>query len=198
MKKNNVIFLDLKGDLMNYLDFIFTKARTSDVTIHSLKTQLNLIIKEAKEGKLRATAFNCEYIWKKLTATVKEANIQRKNDPCYKEIIKAIDTIGQHIAYISSRKGWKYKPMAIYDNYTDEELITAFKIILVNQYSDKSLVPSPYTTHEEYVEDALDKKGYSTMTDEELLIEATKMKNFLQQKRNTEFKATGTDNTFFK
>ena len=190
--KRNTVLIDLKGNIGDYVKTIYTQQATNDVDIRSLQTSLNVQIK--KSLNLPATNDNCKKLWESLTTIVKQFKVSDANNAVFKEIVKAVDNIGREIAYIGYRKGWKYRPIAIFNDYDDNELVMAFKIILVNQYNDTKIIPAGYMSHDEYVKDILDGKGYSTMTDEELLIEAKKMQEFINNERNNGgFKLTGTD-----
>lgn len=196
--RKNTFFTNLKGNIGDHVKRIRTQAKTTDIQLRELQTKLNVIINGMQDKP--ATAENCRTLWNDITTVFHETEIKHKEYAVYEELVNAVDTIGKDIAYIGYRKSWKYKPMTIYDNYDDNEILTAFKVILLNQYNDKDVVPHPYKTHKDYVEGSLDGKGYSTMTDEELLAEAKKMRDYLKKKRESErtFKATGTDNIFFK
>lgn len=195
--KKQTVFIELKGYLSDYAKTIYTQTASSSKDIQALQAHLNVIIKQAQT--LPATAENCKSLWETLTTTVKNSAITDKKQQTYLEIIEAVDNIGKEIAYLGYRKGWKYRPIKIYSTYNDEELMEAFKIIILNEYNDKNLGLSLVKNHKEYQE-VIDQRGYYKMTDEELLVEAKKMAEYVRAKREEKpvtFKATGTEDIKF-
>lgn len=187
------VFIDLKGYLNNYVKTIYTKSTTGDKNIHLLKSQINVAIKKAMT--LPATADNCKILWESLKKIVDNANIQHKEYDAYKEIIEAVDSIGYSIAYMCKRTngGWKYRPITIYPDYNDDELLLATKIILLNLYNEGTITD---TTHPN--------TPYHYMSDEDLLAKGKQLQCEIemkkQNKKAVEFVAKTDNNNldFFK
>ena len=70
-------------------------------------------------GKLPATAENCKALWTKLVDLVHNAGIVHKEYEAYQEIIKAVDEIGENIAYLVPRFGIQ-KPNNIAERVVDD------------------------------------------------------------------------------
>ena len=101
--KKNTVFVNLNGTLGDYAEKIFHQTTTSDNEIIVLKKKLNATI--SMMGKLPATAENCKALWTKLVDLVHNAGIVHKEYEAYQEIIKAVDEIGENIAYLVPRFG---------------------------------------------------------------------------------------------
>lgn len=159
-KKLNTVFIDLKGKLVNYLGKVYTQHSTSDMEIKALQTKLRIILNDVKENGLPATAENCEETWKLIVAAVHESNIENREDICYKEIIDIVNNIGMTIAYICKRRGggWVNQEIGLYPEYTDDEKLRAFKILLLNMINQGKITKDNQ------------KYDYCYMTDEDLLM----------------------------
>lgn len=179
MKKFNTVFVDLNGYIENYVTKIYTKSQSGDKSIQGLQTRLNVLIKQS--GVLPANAANLKQFWSNLTTIIKDAGIQNTNDVVYKEITQSVVEIGKTIAFICKRKhgGWKLKSVEFYPDYTDEDILKSFKVVLLNCYNDgtfkKDTDGSYYCVSngrsgevEAGIKHTLN-NDFSTMTDEELM-----------------------------
>ena len=115
--KKNVVFVNLNGTLGDYAEKIFHQTTTSDNEIIVLKKKLNATI--SMMGKLPATAENCKALWTKLVDLVHNAGVVHTEYEAYKEIIKAVDEIGENIAYLVPRFGIQ-KPNSIAERVVDD------------------------------------------------------------------------------
>ena len=115
--KKNTVFVNLNGNLGDYAERIFTQAASSDNEIIVLQKKLNATI--SMMGKLPATAENCKALWTKLVNLVHNAGIVHTEYEAYKEIIKAVDEIGENIAYLVPRIGIQ-KPNSIAERVVDD------------------------------------------------------------------------------
>ena len=115
--KKNTVFVNLNGTLGDYVEKIFHQTTTSDNEIIVLKKKLNATI--SMMSKLPATAENCKALWTKLVDLVHNAGIVHKEYEAYQEIIKAVDEIGENIAYLVPRFGIQ-KPNNIAERVVDD------------------------------------------------------------------------------
>ena len=115
--KKNTVFVNLNGNLGDYAERIFTQSASSDNEIIVLQKKLNATI--SMMGKLPATAENCKALWTKLVDLVYNAGVVHTEYEAYKEIIKAVDEIGENIAYIVPRIGIQ-KPNSIAERVVDD------------------------------------------------------------------------------
>ena len=70
-------------------------------------------------GKLPATAENCKALWTKLVDFVYNSSVVHTEYDIYKEIINAVDEIGNSIAYLVPRDGIQ-KPNSIAERVVDD------------------------------------------------------------------------------
>lgn len=115
--KKNTVFVNLAGTLADYAEKIFTQSASSDNEIIVLQKKLNATI--SMMGKLPATAENCKALWTKLVGLVHNAGVVHKEYDIYKEIIKAVDEIGENIAYLVPRFGIQ-KPNSIAERVVED------------------------------------------------------------------------------
>lgn len=115
--KKNTVFVNLNGTLGDYAEKIFHQTTTSDNEIIVLKKKLNATI--SMMSKLPATAENCKALWTKLVDLVHNAGVVHTEYEAYKEIIKAVDEIGENIAYLVPRFGIQ-KPNNIAERVVDD------------------------------------------------------------------------------
>lgn len=115
--KKNTVFVNLNGNLGDYAERIFTQSASSDNEIIVLQKKLNATI--SMMGKLPATAENCKALWTKLVDLVHNAGVVHTEYEAYKEIINAVDKIGENIAYIVPRIGIQ-KPNSIAERVVDD------------------------------------------------------------------------------
>ena len=115
--KKNTVFVNLNGTLGDYAEKIFHQTTTSDNEIIVLKKKLNATI--SMMSKLPATAENCKALWTKLVDLVHNAGVVHTEYEAYKEIIKAVDEIGENIAYLVPRFGIQ-KPNSIAERVVDD------------------------------------------------------------------------------
>ena len=217
--KKQTVFVDLKGVLGDYVKTIYTQSVTSSKDIQGLQAHLNVIIKQAQA--LPATKDNCKDLWYGLTKTVKDAYIVDKKQPAYLEIVQAVDNIGNEIAYISNRKGLDITTLT--DGYTIPYECSEYA--KKNMYQALVYCLLTYTHKADTLEitkrqlllmyhDGMltaDNSNYHLMTNDELVEvgnafrEKQRVKGYKtydevknNPKEETEFKATGTDDLFFK
>lgn len=115
--KKNTVFVNLNGTLADYAEKIYTQSASSDNAIVLLQKKLNATI--SMMGKLPATAENCKALWTKLVDLVKNAGVVHTEYDKYKEIIKAVDKIGENIAYLVPRCGIQ-KPNSIAERVIED------------------------------------------------------------------------------
>lgn len=115
--KKNTVFVNLNGTLADYAEKIYTQSASSDNAIVLLQKKLNATI--SMMGKLPATAENCKALWTKLVDLVKNAGVVHTEYDKYKEIIKAVDKIGENIAYLVPRWGIQ-KPNSIAERVVED------------------------------------------------------------------------------
>lgn len=115
--KKNTVFVNLNGNLGDYAEKIYTQSATSDNAIVLLQKKLNATI--SMMGKLPATAENCKALWNKLTELVHNAGVVHTEYDKYKEIINAVDKIGENIAYLVPRFGIQ-KPNSIAERVVED------------------------------------------------------------------------------
>ena len=115
--KKNTVFVNLNGKLGDYAEKIFHQTTTSDNEIIVLKKKLNSTI--SMMSKLPATAENCKALWTKLVDLVHNAGVVHTEYEAYQEIIKAVDEIGENIAYLVNRFGIQ-KPNNIAERVVDD------------------------------------------------------------------------------
>lgn len=115
--KKNTVFVNLNGTLGDYVEKIFHQTTTSDNEIIVLKKKLNATI--SMMSKLPATAENCKALWTKLVDLVHNAGVVHTEYEAYQEIIKAVDEIGENIAYLVPRFGIQ-KPNNIAERVVDD------------------------------------------------------------------------------
>ena len=115
--KKNTVFVNLNGKLGDYVEKIFTQSASSDNEIIVLQKKLNATI--SMMGKLPATAENCKALWTKLVDLVHNAGVVHTEYEAYKEIIKAVDEIGENIAYLVPRWGIQ-KPNSIAERVVED------------------------------------------------------------------------------
>ena len=115
--KKNTVFVNLNGTLGDYAEKIFHQTTTSDNEIIVLKKKLNATI--SMMGKLPATAENCKALWTKLVDLVHNAGVVHTEYEAYQEIIKAVDEIGENIAYLVPRFGIQ-KPNSIAERVVED------------------------------------------------------------------------------
>ena len=115
--KKNTVFVNLNGTLGDYAEKIFHQTTTSDNEIIVLKKKLNATI--SMMSKLPATAENCKALWTKLVDLVNNAGVVHTEYEAYQEIIKAVDEIGENIAYLVPRFGIQ-KPNSIAERVVDD------------------------------------------------------------------------------
>ena len=115
--KKNTVFVNLNGNLGDYAEKIYTQSASSDNEIIVLQKKLNATI--SMMGKLPATAENCKALWTKLVDLVKNAGVVHTEYDKYKEIINAVDEIGENIAYLVPRIGIQ-KPNSIAERVVED------------------------------------------------------------------------------
>ena len=115
--KKNTVFVNLNGTLGDYVEKIFHQTTTSDNEIIVLKKKLNATI--SMMSKLQATSENCKALWTKLVDLVHNAGVVHTEYEAYQEIIKAVDEIGENIAYLVPRFGIQ-KPNNIAERVVDD------------------------------------------------------------------------------
>ena len=115
--KKNTVFVTLNGTLGDYAEKIYTQSASSDDAIVLLQKKLNATI--SMMGKLPATAENCKALWTKLVDLVHNSGVVHTEYDKYKEIIKAVDEIGENIAYLVPRFGIQ-KPNSIAERVVDD------------------------------------------------------------------------------
>ena len=115
--KKQTVFVTLNGKIGDYVQKIYTQETTGDDSIVLLQKKLNATI--SMMGKLPATAENCKALWTKLVDLVHNAGIVHKEYEAYQEIIKAVDEIGENIAYLVPRFGIQ-KPNNIAERVVDD------------------------------------------------------------------------------
>ena len=115
--KKNTVFVTLIGTIGDYAEKIYTQSASSDDAIVLLQKKLNVTI--SMMGKLPATAENCKALWTKLVDLVHNSGVVHTEYDKYKEIIKAVDEIGENIAYLVPRFGIK-KPNSIAERVVDD------------------------------------------------------------------------------
>ena len=115
--KKNTVFVNLNGNLGDYAEKIFTQSASSDNEIIVLQKKLNATI--SMMGKLPATAENCKALWYRLTDLVHNAGVVHTEYEAYKEIINAVDKIGENIAYLVPRIGIQ-KPNSIAERVVED------------------------------------------------------------------------------
>ena len=115
--KKNTVFVNLNGNLGDYAEKIFTQSASSDNEIIVLQKKLNATI--SMMGKLPATAENCKALWTKLVDLVYNAGVVHTEYEAYKEIINAVDKIGENIAYLVPRFGIQ-KPNSIAERVVED------------------------------------------------------------------------------
>lgn len=115
--KKNTVFVNLNGTIGNYVEKIFHQTTTSDNEIIALKKKLNATILTMQ--KLPATAENCKNLWTRLVDLVHNAGVVHTEYEAYKEIINAVDEIGNSIAYLVPRFGIQ-KPNSISERVIED------------------------------------------------------------------------------
>ena len=115
--KKNTVFVNLNGNLGDYAEKIYTQSASNDNAIVLLQKKLNATI--SMMGKLPATAENCKALWTKLVDLVHNSGVVHKEYDKYKEIINAVDKIGENIAYLVPRFGIQ-KPNSIAERVVDD------------------------------------------------------------------------------
>ena len=115
--KKQTVFVTLNGKIGDYVEKIYTQETTSDNSIVLLQKKLNATI--SMMGKLPATAENCKALWTKLVDLVHNAGVVHTEYEAYQEIIKAVDEIGENIAYLVPRFGIQ-KPNNIAERVLDD------------------------------------------------------------------------------
>ena len=115
--KKQTVFVTLTGNLGDYAEKIYTQSASSDNAIVLLQKKLNATI--SMMGKLPATAENCKALWNKITELVHNAGVVHTEYDKYQEIIKAVDEIGENIAYLAPRFGIQ-KPNSIAERVVDD------------------------------------------------------------------------------
>ena len=115
--KKTTFFVNLNGNLGDYAEKIFHQTTTSNNEIIVLKKKLNATI--SMMGKLPATAENCKALWTKLVDLVHNAGVVHTEYEAYKEIINAVDEIGNNIAYLVPRIGIQ-KPNSIAERVVED------------------------------------------------------------------------------
>ena len=115
--KKNTVFVNLNGVIGDYVEKIYTQSVTTDNEIIVLKKKLNATI--SMMGKLPATAENCKELWTKLVDLVHNSSVVHTEYDIYKEIINAVDEIGENIAYLVPRCGIQ-KPNSIAERVVDD------------------------------------------------------------------------------
>lgn len=113
----NTVFVNLAGNLADYTEKIYTQETTGDDSIVLLQKKLNATI--SMMGKLTATAENCKALWTKLVDLIHNAGIVHTEYEAYKEIINAVDDIGENIAYLVPRLGIE-KPHSIAERVVED------------------------------------------------------------------------------
>lgn len=176
--KKQTVFIDLKGVLGKYVKKVFTEHKTIDVNVQTFRTSVNVLINKYQPQD--ATAENCEKLWLNLVKICQNVGSEgiNKEDVVYKEIISAIDNIGYSIAYLCKRKsgGWYNREVRFYPEYTDEENLKVFKILILN------LINRGVITDENA------KVDYKLLSDDELL---SLCKEYLLKKRESEVEGYG-------
>lgn len=131
--KKQTVFIDLKGNIGDYVKHIRTNSNTTDSELRGLQGKLNLIIKEMQSKP--ATADNCKYLWDNLVTVFYNTKIKHKEYAVYGELINAVDKIGYSIAYLCKRNGIKRQNNAVIDCgiRTDKEILEAFKRFILNE-----------------------------------------------------------------
>lgn len=115
--KKNTVFVNLNGTIGYYVEKIFHQTTTSDNEIIALKKKLNATILTMQ--KLPATAENCKNLWTRLVDLVHNAGVVHTEYEAYKEIINAVDEIGNSIAYLVPRFGIQ-KPNSISERVIED------------------------------------------------------------------------------
>lgn len=115
--KKQTVFVTLTGNLGDYVEKIYTQSSSSDNAIVLLQRKLNATI--SMMSKLPATAENCKALWNKLTELVHNAGVVHTEYEAYKEIINAVDEIGNNIAYLVPRLGIE-KPHSIAERVVED------------------------------------------------------------------------------
>ena len=115
--KKNTVFVTLIGTIGDYAEKIYTQSASSDDAIVLLQKKLNATI--SMMGKLPATAENCKALWTKLVDFVYNSSVVHTEYDIYKEIINAVDEIGNSIAYLVPRDGIQ-KPNSIAERVVDD------------------------------------------------------------------------------
>lgn len=115
--KKNTVFVNLNGAIGDYAEKIYTQSASNDNAIVLLQKKLNATI--SMMGKLPATAENCKALWTKLVDLVHNSGVVHKEYDKYKEIIKAVDEIGENIAYLLPRFGIQ-KPNSIAERVVED------------------------------------------------------------------------------
>lgn len=141
MMKKQTIYVDLNGKIGDYVKRIRTNSITTDYQLKELQKSLNEIINSSKS--MDATASNCEMVWSQLTATFKSITVKHKEYEVYKELLKAVDTIGGKIAYLCKKSGIKKEVCNSVDCSgkwrTDEGLLYEFKRYLLKSINNGTL-----------------------------------------------------------
>lgn len=140
--KKQTVFVSLIGTIGDYVQKIYTESVTTDEPIIVLKRKLNATISTMQ--KLPATAENCKNLWTRLTDLVHNSGIVHKEYDIYKEIINAVDEIGNSIAYLVPRLGIE-KPHSIaervvedgYELKINEGGVTDFSHFNLKYYGDE-------------------------------------------------------------
>lgn len=117
MKKKNTVFVNLNGTIGDYVEKIFHQTTTSDNEIIALKKKINATISTMQ--KLPATAENCKALWTRLVDLIHNSGVVHTEYEAYKEIIKAVDKIGENIAYLVPRWGIQ-KPNSIAERVIED------------------------------------------------------------------------------
>ena len=115
--KKQTVFVTLTGNLGDYAEKIYTQSASSDNSIVLLQKKLNATI--SMMSKLPATSENCKALWTKLVDLVHNSGVVHIEYDKYKEIIKAVDEIGENIAYLVPRFGIQ-KPNSIAERVVDD------------------------------------------------------------------------------
>lgn len=101
--KKKTVFVNLNGSIGDYVSKIYTETTTGDNAIIALKQKLNVTI--STMSNLPATEENCKQAWERLTGIVHNAGVKHTEYDAYKEIVNAVDEIGESIAYFNDRFG---------------------------------------------------------------------------------------------
>ena len=115
--KKQTVFVSLIGTIGDYVEKIYTQETTGDNSIVLLQKKLNVTISMMSE--LPATAENCKALWTKLVELIYNSGVVHKEYEAYQEIIKAVDEIGENIAYLVPRFGIQ-KPNNIAERVVDD------------------------------------------------------------------------------